>query len=73
MAFSTGWGFELSGIDAPVFLWHGEEDIFAPVEHTRWLGRHIPGARVEVERGAAHFGALRVMTRIIGWAARLDG
>jgi len=70
MAFSTSWGFELSGITAPVYLWHGEEDIFAPAEHTRWLGRNIPTARVEVERHAAHFGALRVMTRIIGWAAQ---
>lgn len=72
MAFSTGWGFDLSGIAAPVVLWHGEEDIFAPVEHTRWLGRTIPGALVEVEPGAAHFGALRVMTRFIGWAAHQD-
>lgn len=72
MAFSTGWGFDVSGITTPVVLWHGEEDIFAPVEHTRWLGRTIPGALVEVEPGAAHFGALRVMTRFIGWAARQE-
>ncbi|WP_028809028.1 alpha/beta fold hydrolase [Streptomyces sp. 351MFTsu5.1] len=72
MAFSTGWGFDLADITAPVVLWHGAEDIFAPVEHTRWLGRNIPGALVEVEPDAAHFGALRVMTRIIGWAARDD-
>ncbi|MFI0513131.1 alpha/beta fold hydrolase [Streptomyces sp. WSLK1-5] len=72
MAFSTGWGFDLTDITAPVVLWHGAEDIFAPVEHTRWLGRNIPGALVEVEPDAAHFGALRVMTRIIGWASRDD-
>ncbi|MFF7949250.1 alpha/beta fold hydrolase [Streptomyces griseorubiginosus] len=72
MAFSTGWGFDLSGITGPVVLWHGAEDIFAPVEHTRWLGRNIPGALVEVEPDAAHFGALRVMSRIIGWASRDD-
>ncbi|MFF7050991.1 alpha/beta fold hydrolase [Streptomyces griseorubiginosus] len=72
MAFSTGWGFDLADITAPVVLWHGAEDIFAPVEHTRWLGRNIPGALVEVEPDAAHFGALRVMTRIIGWASRDD-
>jgi len=70
MAFSTGWGFELAGIAAPVLLWHGEDDIFAPVQHTRWLARNIPGATVEVEPDAAHFGALRVMTRIMGWAVR---
>ncbi|MFJ7042244.1 alpha/beta hydrolase [Streptomyces sp. JV178] len=68
MAFSTGWGFDLGRINTPVKLWHGEDDIFAPVEHTRWLGRHIPDAEVEVERGAAHFGALRVLTRVLSWA-----
>ena len=73
MAFSTGWGFDLSGITAPVFLWHGVEDIFAPVEHTRWLARNIPGARAEFQHDAAHFGALRVMTRFIGWASRHEG
>ncbi len=72
MAFSTGWGFDLAGITAPVSLWHGAEDIFAPVEHTRWLGRNIPGAHVEVAHDAAHFGALRVMTRFIGWASHQD-
>ncbi|BBC34613.1 hypothetical protein SGFS_059070 [Streptomyces graminofaciens] len=68
MAFNTGWGFDVSRITTPVFLWHGEDDIFAPVQHTRWLGRNIPGARVEVEPGAAHFGALREMTRVLSWA-----
>ncbi|MDG5806954.1 alpha/beta hydrolase [Streptomyces ossamyceticus] len=68
MAFSTGWGFDLGRINTPVKLWHGEDDIFAPVEHTRWLGRHIPDAEVEVEPGAAHFGALRVLTRVLSWA-----
>lgn len=68
MAFSTGWGFDLARIASPVLLWHGEDDIFAPVQHTLWLARNIPGASAEVERGAAHFGALRVMTRILSWA-----
>lgn len=68
MALSTDWGFDLAGIGSPVLLWHGEDDIFAPVQHTLWLARNIPGASAEVEPGAAHFGALRVMTRILSWA-----
>ncbi|MET7476462.1 alpha/beta hydrolase [Streptomyces sp. NPDC005648] len=73
MALGTSWGFDVSGITVPVYLWHGEEDIFAPAQHTRWLGRNIPTACVEVEPDAAHFGALRVMTDTIGWASRQDG
>lgn len=69
MAFSTGWGFELGWINTPVKLWHGEDDIFAPVEHTRWLGRNIPDAEVEIEADAAHFAALEVLTRVLNWAA----
>jgi pimeloyl-ACP methyl ester carboxylesterase len=68
MALGTGWGFDLEGIHSPVLLWHGEDDIFAPVQHTLWLARTIPGAHAEVEPGAAHFGALRVMTRVLSWA-----
>ncbi|AVZ71782.1 alpha/beta hydrolase [Streptomyces lunaelactis] len=68
MAFSTDWGFRPEDIAANVLLWHGEDDVFAPVQHTRWLAERIPGAHLEVESGAAHFGALRVLTRILSWA-----
>lgn len=68
MAFSTAWGFDPARIGTPVLLWHGEDDIFAPAQHTLWLARTIPGAHVEIEPGAAHFGALRVMTRVLSWA-----
>lgn len=68
MSFSTDWGFRPEDIDVPVLLWHGEDDVFAPVSHTRWLGERIPGAELVVERGAAHFGALRVLTKVLGWA-----
>lgn len=68
MAFSTDWEFRPEDISGPVLLWHGEDDVFAPVQHTRWLAERIPGAQLVVERGAAHFGALRVLTRILSWA-----
>ncbi|GGT91688.1 alpha/beta hydrolase [Streptomyces violascens] len=70
MAFSTDWDFRLEDIHAPVLLWHGEQDVFAPVQHTRWLAERIPGAQMIVERGAAHFGALRALTRVLSWATR---
>jgi pimeloyl-ACP methyl ester carboxylesterase len=68
MAFSTSWGFDLTAIVGPVLLWHGEDDIFAPAAHSRWLAARIPGSRLEMEPSAQHFGALRVMSRILSWA-----
>ncbi|MFE6127931.1 MULTISPECIES: alpha/beta fold hydrolase [unclassified Streptomyces] len=67
MAFSTDWEFRPEDIRTPVLLWHGEQDVFAPVQHTRWLAERIPGARLEVEPGMAHFAALRVLTRVLNW------
>ncbi|HET6355327.1 alpha/beta hydrolase [Streptomyces sp.] len=69
MAFSTGWGFRPEAINTPVLLWHGKDDAFAPAEHTRWLAERIPGAYLVVESGAAHFGALEVLARVLSWAA----
>ncbi|GGT29486.1 alpha/beta fold hydrolase [Streptomyces purpureus] len=67
MSFSTDWEFRPEDIRTPVLLWHGEKDVFAPVQHTRWLAERIPRAEMVVERGAAHFGALRVLTRVLSW------
>lgn len=70
MSFSTDWEFRPEDIRAKVLLWHGEDDVFAPVQHTRWLAERIPGASLVIERGAAHFGALRVLTQVLNWATR---
>ncbi|MER7132630.1 alpha/beta hydrolase, partial [Streptosporangium saharense] len=67
LAFRTPWGFEPGAIAVPTLLWHGEADAFSPVGHSHWLGRRIPGAEVVIERGVAHFGALRVMPDIMAW------
>lgn len=37
------WGFELSEIKKPVFLYHGSEDLMAPFGHGQWLAKHVPG------------------------------
>jgi pimeloyl-ACP methyl ester carboxylesterase len=65
LAFRTPWGFNLSDIDVPVLLWHGENDVFSPVSHSRWLASSIPGASLVVEPGSGHFGALRVMPDVM--------
>jgi pimeloyl-ACP methyl ester carboxylesterase len=63
------WGFRPEAIRIPVRLWHGEDDRFAPAGHTRWLAERIPGATVEVQRGAAHFGALQAVPHLLSWLA----
>jgi pimeloyl-ACP methyl ester carboxylesterase len=65
LAFRSPWGFRLSEIGVPVCLWHGERDVFSPPEHSRWLAGQIPGAQIEVEAGAAHFGAMEILPRVL--------
>ncbi|MDX3380983.1 alpha/beta hydrolase [Streptomyces niveiscabiei] len=67
LSFCAPWGFALDAISVPVLLWHGEQDVFAPASHTRWLAEHIPGRTVVVHPRAAHFAALRVLPDIVTW------
>lgn len=69
LAFTTDWGFKVEDISVPTRLWHGADDQFSPVDHSRWLADHIPGAELYLEPGAAHFGAFQVMTEALKWAA----
>ncbi|MEV2240650.1 alpha/beta hydrolase [Micromonospora sp. NPDC049891] len=67
LALRRDWGFNLSAITAPVRLWHGEQDNFAPVSHTMWLARQIHTAEVQVQPGAAHFGAVEILPEMLEW------
>jgi pimeloyl-ACP methyl ester carboxylesterase len=65
LAFRKRWGFELKEIRVPVLLWHGEDDVFSPAAHSRWMADRIPEATVEVEAGAAHFDAVQFLPRLL--------
>jgi pimeloyl-ACP methyl ester carboxylesterase len=67
LAFIAPWGFDPAEIAIPVLLWHGADDRFSPVSHTRWLAGRIRSATVAVQAGASHFSALPVLPRILGW------
>jgi pimeloyl-ACP methyl ester carboxylesterase len=67
LALRRSWKFELSDIRVPVLLWHGEEDTFSPVGHTRWLAGRIPTATTQIERGASHFTAVEALPRVLAW------
>ncbi|QDY76057.1 alpha/beta fold hydrolase [Streptomyces qinzhouensis] len=67
LAFSSPWGFDPADIDCPVLLWHGEQDVFSPVGHSRWLAERIPGVTAVLEPAAAHFDALHALPGILTW------
>ncbi len=54
LAFTQPWGFELSSLRVPVFVWQGSEDLMVPFAHGRWLAQHVPGAVAHLEQGEGH-------------------
>jgi pimeloyl-ACP methyl ester carboxylesterase len=69
LAFAGDWGFKVEEIDVPVLLWHGEQDVFSPVSHSRWLAERIDNAELEIEPDTAHFRALEAMPKVLWWLA----
>lgn len=67
LAFCSPWGFDPADIPGEVLLWHGEQDVFSPVGHSRWLAERIPGATAVLEPAAAHFDALHALPRVLTW------
>jgi pimeloyl-ACP methyl ester carboxylesterase len=54
LAFVQPWGFEVSSINRPVLLLHGEDDRFVPVSHGRWLAERIPGVEARIDARDGH-------------------
>jgi pimeloyl-ACP methyl ester carboxylesterase len=69
-AFCSPWGFDLAAIEMPVLVWQGEDDVFSPPRHARWLADQIPGASMLMKPGAAHFGAFEVLLDVLSWLTR---
>ena len=67
IAFRSDWGFAVERITGHVRLWHGADDNFAPVSHSRWLAGQIRNAEIQVQAGSAHFGAVEVLPQILAW------
>jgi pimeloyl-ACP methyl ester carboxylesterase len=70
LAFCAPWGFNPADIKVPVLLWHGENDVFSPVAHARWLADQIPSAIMAIRPHTAHFGALEVLPDVLSWLIR---
>lgn len=54
LAFLQPWGFDVSAIDRPTLLLHGDDDRFVPVTHGRWLAERIPGVEARIGAGDGH-------------------
>ncbi|WP_218041213.1 alpha/beta fold hydrolase [Acrocarpospora macrocephala] len=67
LAFTAPWGFDPAEIRVPTLVWHGQDDKFSPLSHSRWLSERIPTARMTVQPGAAHFHAFHVLPDLLPW------
>ncbi|MFE2067025.1 alpha/beta fold hydrolase [Streptomyces sp. NPDC059467] len=67
LSFCRPWGFSLPAISAPALLRHGEQDVFSPASHTKWLADRIPGGTAVLHPRAAHFASLRVLPQVLTW------
>ncbi|HYM51101.1 MAG TPA: alpha/beta fold hydrolase [Candidatus Limnocylindrales bacterium] len=66
LAFTRTWGFDLAAISRPVSIWQGGEDRMVPFAHGEWLARHIPTARVHLDRKEGHLSlAVAALDRIL--------
>ncbi len=54
LAFVRPWGFNLSEISKPVFIWQGDDDFMVPHAHSKWLAAHIPGMQLKFVPGHGH-------------------
>jgi hypothetical protein len=43
--------------------------VFSPVSHTYWLQKRIPEVKLEVQNGAAHFGSVEILPKVLAWVA----
>jgi pimeloyl-ACP methyl ester carboxylesterase len=55
LAFVKPWGFEVEEIRVPVQVRYGATDVLVPAAHGKWLARHVPNAKVVIDREAGHF------------------
>ncbi len=54
LSFCRPWGFDLSEVAVPTFVWQGDADLMVPFAHGQWLAAHIPGATAHLEAGEGH-------------------
>jgi pimeloyl-ACP methyl ester carboxylesterase len=66
VASAGDWGFNVAGIGVPVIVRHGELDPLVDPRHGRWLGRTIPGARLQMIAEGGHGSISQPFDTIVG-------
>ncbi len=69
LAFAAPWGFALSDVTVPTYLWQGSEDLMVPFAHGEWLVGRIPGVTSHLEQGEGHLTIL--LGALDRWVAEL--
>ena len=54
LAFTVPWGFDLSAIRVPTFVWQGSADLMVPFAHGQWLAANVPGSTAHLLDGEGH-------------------
>jgi pimeloyl-ACP methyl ester carboxylesterase len=54
LAFVRPWGFEVTELAVPTFVWQGDLDLMVPPAHGRYLASRIPGVKAHLEAGQGH-------------------
>lgn len=54
VAFVEPWGFDVSQVNRPVLLLHGDDDRFVPVAHAHWLAERIPSVEARIDAADGH-------------------
>jgi pimeloyl-ACP methyl ester carboxylesterase len=68
IAHLAPWGFELSQIQIPVLLMHGERDLFVHVSHSKWLASKIPNVETRFLPEDGHLTvSLRRIPEVHAW------
>ena len=61
----AGWPIPLDEIKTKVFLWHGEEDISAPLAMGRYIAEKLPDCEAKFIPGVGHFWLFEHMGEVL--------
>lgn len=62
---SRPWGFELSSISIPTYLYHADDDRITPISHGEWLFQNLPMCTSRCKDYPGHFGWMKEKEAIL--------